>query len=75
MKSSIKPVMSVRSASLFALIGTILAGVLAIALFVRDLLNSLSGAVAPATVMVSLIYAVAWTSLAVFFWVSYRRQV
>jgi phage-related protein len=67
--------MNVRTACLFALIGTILAAALEIVRLLRDLINSMNGAVAPITVFTTFIFALAWTSLAVFFWAFYRRQV
>lgn len=66
--------MNVRTASLFALIGTILMAILSVARFVQYFMNSLNGLVASAMVLSALIQAIAWITLVVFFFVFYRRQ-
>ena len=66
--------MTLKSASLLALIGTTLMMILSVWRFVINLLNVLHDAVAPAVVFSSFIAAFAWLSLAVFLYYFYRTQ-
>ena len=66
--------MTLKSAAFFALIGTALATVLAIAVFIRDLSGILVGAVAAVEFVKSGILLLAALSLAVFFFVFQRAQ-
>ena len=66
--------MSLKSASLFALIGMILATVLLAAGFLRDLSGFLSGAIAVVAVLHSGIYLFASVGLTVFLFVFHRSQ-
>ena len=64
--------MTLKSASLLALIGTTLMTILSVWRFVINLLNVLHDAVAPAVVLSSLIEAFAWLSVAVFLFYFHR---
>jgi hypothetical protein len=66
--------MSLKSAALFALIGMALLTVLLALGFIRDVSSLMSGAIAAATVLVSLIHLLASLSLAVFLYVFYKGQ-
>ncbi len=67
--------MTLKSASLLALIGTMIMAILSVWRFVINLLNVLHDAIAPAVVFSSMIEAVAWISVAVFFYYFYRTGV
>ncbi|MBN9657624.1 MAG: hypothetical protein J0H49_05565 [Acidobacteria bacterium] len=66
--------MTVKSAAVFALIGTALATFLALAVFIRDLSGVLGGAVSAVEFVKSGILLLAALSLAVFFFVFQRAQ-
>ena len=66
--------MTIRTASLFALIGTVLAAAAATARFILYVVNSLNGLVASISVLTALVQAIVWITLAVFFVVFYRKQ-
>lgn len=66
--------MTIRTASLFALIGTVLAAATATVHFILYFLNSLNGLVASAAVLDALVQAIVWITLAIFFVVFYRKQ-
>jgi hypothetical protein len=66
--------MSLKNAAFLALIGTILAAVLLVYDFISATLNVMRGLVPEVTLVSSLIYAFASLSLAVFFYVFYKRN-
>ena len=63
-----------KLAALLAFVGTLLATILTTWRLVINIFNALNGAVAPAVVLSSLIEALAWLSLAVFFFLFHRSQ-
>jgi len=66
--------MTLKSAALLALIGTILGTALVLWTFVFDVVNVLRGLVPLLTLFSSFIYAFACLSVAVFFYVFHRTQ-
>jgi len=66
--------MTLKNAALLALIGTILITVLLVWTFVFNIVNVLRGLIPALTVFSSFIYAFAWLSVAVFFYVFHRTQ-
>ena len=68
------PIMTLKNASLLALVGTILVTALLVWTFVFNVLNALRSLVPAVTVFSSLIYAFACFSVAVFFYVFHRAQ-
>ena len=66
--------MTLKSAALLALIGTILGTALLLWTFVFDVVNVLRGLVPLQTLFSSFIYAFACLSVAVFFYVFHRTQ-
>jgi len=66
--------MTLKSAALLALIGTILGTALLLWTFVFDVVNVLRGLVPLLTLFSSFIYAFACLSVAVFFYVFHRTQ-
>ena len=66
--------MTLKSAALWALIGTILGTALLLWTFVFDVVNVLRGLVPLLTLFSSFIYAFACLSVAVFFYVLHRTQ-
>ena len=66
--------MTLKSAALLALIGTILGTALLLWTFVFDVVNVLRGLVPLLTLFSSFIYAFACLSVAVFFYVFHRAQ-
>ena len=66
--------MTVKNAAVLALIGTALTTALLLWKFVIDLLNASRGLVAGVTVFTSFIYALGCFSVAVFFYVFWKRQ-
>ena len=67
--------MTLKSATLLALIGTTLMMILSVWRFVINLLNVIHDAIAPAAVFSSFIEALAWVSVAVFLYYFYRTEV
>lgn len=72
--SAYNPAMSLKNAALFALIGMILLTILLAAIFIRDFLAVLSGAVAAMVLLKSGIYLLASLSVAVFLYVFHKAQ-
>ena len=68
------PVMSLKNAALFALIGLTLLTVLLAVGFIRDVSALLAGAIAAITVLTSFIRLLASLNVAVFLYVFYRAQ-
>lgn len=68
------PAMSLENAALFALIGMILLTILQAAIFIRDFLAVLSGAVAALVLLKSGIYLLASLSVTVFLYVFHKAQ-
>jgi hypothetical protein len=68
------PIMSIKTAALFALIGTILLTVVLALNFIRDVSALAAGAIAMAAFLVSLIHLLASLSVAVFFFVFYKER-
>src|SRR5450755_4724617 len=68
------PIMTLKSAALLALIGTILMTVLLVWNFVSNVLNVLRGVDAPVVLFSSFIYALGCFSVMVFFFVFHRAQ-
>ena len=66
--------MTLKNASLLALIGTILMTALLVWTFVFDVLNALRGVVPVVTMFSSFIYAFGCFSVTVFFYVFHRSQ-
>jgi hypothetical protein len=66
--------MTLKTAALLALIGTILMTVLLVWNFVSHVLNVLHGAEAPVVLFASFIYAFGCLTVMVFFFVFYRAQ-
>ncbi len=66
--------MTLKTAALLALIGTVLMTVLLVWNFVFNLLNLLRGLIPAVTVFSSLIYAFGCFSVMVFFFVFHRTQ-
>jgi hypothetical protein len=66
--------MTLKTAALLALLGTILTTVLLVWTFVVNLLNSLRGLVPAVTLFSSFIYAFACFSVALFLYVFHRAQ-
>jgi hypothetical protein len=66
--------MTLKTAALLALIGTILVTVLLVYYFVADVLNVAQGLVPAVKLLSSLIYAFGALSVAVFFFVFHQRQ-
>ena len=65
--------MSLKTAALVAFVGTILAAVLGVASFIRDVVSAVQGLIPLVTVVTSLIYAFAAVSAALFFYVFQKR--
>ena len=72
--SAYNPAMSLKNAALFALIGMILLTILQAAIFIRDFLAVLSGAVAVMELLKSGIYLLASLSVTVFLYVFHKAQ-
>ena len=68
------PTMTLKTAALLAVIGTILMTVLSVWAFVSHVVNVLRGLVPAVTVFSSFVYAFAWFSVAVFFCLFHRAQ-
>jgi hypothetical protein len=66
--------MTLKTAALFALIGMVLLTIVLAMGFIRDVSALSAGAVADVTVVVSLVHLLASLSVAVFFYVFYKRQ-
>jgi hypothetical protein len=66
--------MSLKSASLFALVGMILLTVVLALGFIRDISASTSGAIAANAMLVSLIQLLASLSVTVFLYVFHKKQ-
>ncbi len=66
--------MTLKNAALLALIGTILATVLLLSMFVSTVLNVLRGLAPPVMLFSWFIYAFACFSVAVFFYVFHRAK-
>ncbi len=66
--------MTLKNAALFALIGAILLAVLEGAVFIRDLLSFVNGAVAALALLISAIHFVAGLSMAAFLYVFHKAQ-
>ncbi|MGA2267046.1 MAG: hypothetical protein ABSH44_01130 [Bryobacteraceae bacterium] len=66
--------MTLKSAALFALIGTTLLTVLLAVGFIRDVSNFLAGAIAAITLLISLIHLLASLSVTVFLYVFHKAQ-
>jgi hypothetical protein len=66
--------MTLKTASLLALVGTGLLAILLAAHFILDLTNAASGLIPAIQVLTSLIHALAGVSVAVFFYVFYKGQ-
>jgi len=66
--------MTLKSASLLALIGTGLLAILLVAHFILDVANAASGLIPAIQVLTSFIHALAGVSVAVFFWVFQKEQ-
>jgi hypothetical protein len=66
--------MTLKNAALLALIGTGLLTVLLAVHFILDVANTVRGLIAAVQVLTSLIHLLASLSLAVFFWVFWKRQ-
>jgi hypothetical protein len=72
--SAYNSAMTLKSAALFALIGMILLTILLAAIFIRDFLAVLSGAVAALVLLKSGIYLLANLSVTVFLYVFHKAQ-
>jgi hypothetical protein len=70
----ILPGMTLKSAALLALIGTVLVTLLLVVTFVLDLINVMQGLIPVAILLRSLIYAFGSFSIAVFFYTFYKSQ-
>ena len=68
------PSMTLKNASLLALVGTILVTALLVWTFVFNILNAVRGLVPAVTLFSSLIYAFGCFSVAVFFYVFHRAH-
>jgi hypothetical protein len=68
------PIMTLKNASLLALIGAILMAALLLWTFIFNVLNALRGLVPAVTLFSSFIYAFGCFSVAVFFYVFRRTQ-
>jgi hypothetical protein len=68
------PIMTVKNAALFALIGTILLSALSLWTFVFDVIKVLRGLIPAVVLFSSFIYAFACCTVAVFFYVFHRAQ-
>ena len=68
------PVMTLKNAALFALIGVTLLTVLVVISFIRDVSSFAEGAIAANSFLTSLIHLVANLSVAVFLYVFYKAQ-
>ena len=66
--------MTLKNAALLALIGTVLMTALLLWTFLFNILNTLRGLVPAVTLFSSFIYVFGCFSIAVFFYVFYRRQ-
>lgn len=66
--------MTLKTAALLALIGTILMTALLLWTFVFSVLNALRGLVPSATLFSSFIYAFGSLAVAIFFYIFYRSQ-
>jgi hypothetical protein len=66
--------MTLKSAALFALIGTALLTLVLAVSFIRDLTSFLAGAIAAMALLVSLINLLASLSVTIFFLVFYKAQ-
>jgi hypothetical protein len=66
--------MSLKNAALLALIGTILVTAFLVYYFISNVLNVAQGLVPPVKLLSSLIYAFGALSVAVFFFVFYKKQ-
>jgi len=66
--------MNLKNAAFFALIGVVLLTILQAAVFIRDLLAVLSGAVAAMELLKSGIYLLASLSVTVFLYVFHKAQ-
>jgi hypothetical protein len=67
------PSMTLKNAALFAFVGTLLAAALLIYDFVFDIINVAQGLIPLVKLFASFIYALAALSLAVFFYVFYKK--
>jgi hypothetical protein len=68
------PTMTLKNAALLALIGTILATVLLVCIFVFNFVNVLRGLAPPLMLFPWFIYAFACFTVAVFFYTFHRAQ-
>lgn len=68
------PIMSLKNAAFLALIGTILSTVLLGYDFITACLNVMRGLIPAVTIFAALIYAFVSLTLAVFFFVFYKRS-
>ena len=68
------PAMTLKNAALLALIGTILITALLVWDFVFNVLNVLRGLIPATMLFSSFIYAFAWFSIAVFFYVFHKAK-
>jgi hypothetical protein len=66
--------MTLKNAAFLALIGTLLTAVVQAFHLILDLLSILRGLVPAVALFASLLYAFAWFTLAVFFFVQYKNQ-
>ena len=66
--------MSLKNASLFAMIGTVLTSLLLVYNFIAAMLNVMQGLVPAVTLFSTLIYAFASLTVAVFFFVFYKQS-
>ena len=66
--------MTLKTASLLALIGTGLLAILLVAHLILDVANAASSLIPAIQVLTSFIHALAGASAAVFFYVFYKRQ-
>jgi len=67
--------MTLKTAALLALLGTILMTVLLVWTFILSVLNALRGLAPAVTLFSSFVYAFGCFSLAVFFYIFHRRQL
>jgi hypothetical protein len=68
------PVMTLKTAALFAFLGTTLLTVMLAVVFIRDVSSLMAGAIAFISVLAALIRMLASLSVAVFLYVFYRAQ-
>ena len=73
-RAFILPAMSLNNAALLALVGTILAAILLVADFIRDVLNVLRDLIPTARMFTSLLYAFASVTVVIFLYVFYKAQ-